>query len=339
MYCAQQNTKRFPSNFLGMKKILLIMACMLLTACVENLVHLNILPTGKYSIRYNSTGDKVDLENLDFSHPESTNQIKWFSSMKYVGRKNDISKNLDWEKETIATTALDKRLMFSNSESLSYEIDVNTKKYFFWDKFYFDSTIHSLNIDKKYPSIVEFLNIEADSLSWIVPAKEYVITASLKDYDQKIALNDIFKERINSQVDSYFSYAKERDLIKKFDNNSLIILKDVLKPISETLPKNFFNEMEVFINKHENDLEKNTELMNDYFQFNVRFPGKIQEHNGKKNKENILIWSFDFDDIAQDEFKMYANSIRLNILRIQIVFGLIMMSLLGMLWKQRIKRK
>ena len=322
-----------------MKRVFLIIACMLMTACVENLIHISVLPDGKYSIKYNSIGDKIDLENKDFVHPKNTELVKWATTMTFLDEKDIFSKDLNWEKETISTEFINKKMSFSDSQSLIYSIDVDRKGYFFWDCYSFKSTVNSLSIDTKYPSIVEYLDIEADSLSWIVPAKKYIIKKSLKEYDKQAELNIIFMERVNNQIDSYFSYAQERELIDKFDKNSSIILKDALKPISTTLPRNFFQDMEIFVDKYEADFLKNTELMNDYFQFNINLPGIIRSNNAQSNTDGLLVWSFDFDNIAKDQFKMYANSIRINKLRIQLLLVMIIVGFLGILWNQKLKIK
>jgi len=322
-----------------MKRVFLIIACMLMTACVENLIHISVLPDGKYSIKYNSIGDKIDLENKDFVHPKNTELVKWATTMTFLDEKDIFSKDLNWEKETISTEFINKKMSFSDSQSLIYSIDVDKKGYFFWDRYSFKSTVNSLSIDTKYPSIVEYLDIEADSLSWIVPAKKYIIKKSLKEYDKQAELNIIFIERVNNQIDSYFSYAQERELIDKFDKNSSIILKDALKPISTTLPRNFFQDMEIFVDKYEADFLKNTELMNDYFQFNINLPGIIRSNNAQSNTDGLLVWSFDFDNIAKDQFKMYANSIRINKLRIQLLLVMIIVGFLGILWNQKLKIK
>ena len=310
-----------------------------MTACVENLIHISVLPDGKYSIKYNSIGDKIDLENKDFVHPKNTELVKWATTMTFLDEKDIFSKDLNWEKETISTEFINKKMSFSDSQSLIYSIDVDKKGYFFWDRYSFKSTVNSLSIDTKYPSIVEYLDIEADSLSWIVPAKKYIIKKSLKEYDKQAELNIIFIERVNNQIDSYFSYAEERKLIDKFDKNSSIILKDALKPISTTLPRNFFQDMEIFVDKYEADFLKNTELMNDYFQFNINLPGIIRSNNAQSNTDGLLVWSFDFDNIAKDQFKMYANSIRINKLRMQLLLVMIIVGFLGILWNQKLKIK
>jgi hypothetical protein len=310
-----------------------------MTACVENLIHISVLPDGKYSIKYNSIGDKIDLENKDFIHPKNSELVKWATTMTFLDEKDVISKNLNWEKETISTEPINKKMSFTDSQSLIYSIGVDKKGYFFWDRYSFKSTVNSLAIDKKYPSIVEYLDIEADSLSWIVPAKKYIIKKSLTEYDKQADLNIIFVERVNNQIDSYFSYAEERELTDKFDKNSSIILKDALKPISMTLPRNFFQDMEIFVDKYEADFLKNTELMNDYFQFNINLPGVIRSNNAQSNSDGLLVWSFDFDNIAKDQFKMYANSIRINKLRIQLLLVMVIVGFLGILWNQKLKKR
>ena len=322
-----------------MKRVFLLIVCMLMTACVENLIHISVLPDGKYSIKYNSVGDKIDLENKDFVHPKNSELVKWATTMTFLDEKDVMSNNLNWEKETISTEPINKKMSFTDSQSLIYSIDVVKKGYFFWDRYSFKSTVNSLAIDKKYPSIVEYLDIEADSLSWIVPAKKYIIKKSLTEYDKQADLNIIFIERVNNQIDSYFSYAEERELTDKFDKNSSIILKDALKPISTTLPRNFFQDMKIFVDKYEADFLKNTELMNDYFQFNINLPGVIRSNNAQSNSDGLLVWSFDFDDIAKDQFKMYANSIRINKLRIQLLLVMVIVGFLGILWNQKLKKR
>jgi hypothetical protein len=117
-----------------MKRVFLIAGCMLLTACVENLIHIAVLPTGKYSIKYNSVGNKEDLENRDFLHPENINGIKWSSKVITRNTENDfLPDSLNWEKETIITEPISGKISFTNSESLVYDIDVNRSGYFFWE--------------------------------------------------------------------------------------------------------------------------------------------------------------------------------------------------------------
>ncbi len=247
--------------------------------------------------------------------------------------------SLNWEKETISKELINGSISFTNNGSLIYKIDIEKNEYFFWDQYSFRSTINSLDIDDKYPSIVQFLNIEADSLSWIVPAKEYIIKNSFKEYEKTVDLNTIFSEKINNQIDTYFDYAKERKLLEKFNKDSSLILKDALEPIANTLPNKFFKEITVFIDTYEEDFTKNTALMNDYFQFNIELPGLIQKNNARSFSDGILTWSLDFDDIATDEFKMYANSIRMNKFRIQLLFVLLIGGFLGILWNQKLKKK
>ena len=82
-----------------MKKTFLVIACMLLTACVENLIHISVFSSGEYSIKYNSIGDKTDLNNSDFLHPQSSNLIQWSSTMSALNEENGSIRpdSLNWE--------------------------------------------------------------------------------------------------------------------------------------------------------------------------------------------------------------------------------------------------
>ena len=106
-------------------------------------------------------------------------------------------------------------------------------------------------------------------------------------------------------------------MIDKIDINSSLIIKDALNPMVNKLPKNFFLEIQPIIDFHENEFEKNTALMNDYFLFNIELPGKIQSHNGD-NEEGKLFWEIDFNEIATDNFEMYGKSIIIKKWRILI---------------------
>ena len=134
------------------------------------------------------------------------------------------------------------------------------------------------------------------------------------EYEQTLD-NKIFFEKINNQLGSYFDYVKKDSLIEKININSSLIIKDALKPMINNLPRNFFKDIEPVINFHEKEFEKNTELMNDSFSFQLLLPGKIKKHNmveepvvSKEDNFN-LYWEIEFQDISQDNFEMYGKSV------------------------------
>ncbi len=184
-----------------------------------------------------------------------------------------------------------------------------------------------MRIDEKYPSIIDFLDVEADSISWLLPAKKYIINSALLEYKQSFD-NKIFFEKINNQLKSYFDYVKKDSLIEKININSSFIVKDALKPMRNNLPRNFFKDIEPVINFHEKEFEKNTELMNDSFSFQLLLPGKIKQHNMveepvlSKEDDFNLYWEIEFQDISQDNFEMYGKSV---IIKKNRIFWLVLM--------------
>ena len=163
---------------------------------------------------------------------------------------------------------------------------------------------------------MNFLDIEGDKISWILPAKKYIINTSLIEY-QDLLNNDIFFEKINNQITTYFDYVEKDSLIDKIDINASLIIKDALNPMINKLPRDFFLQLQPIIDFHESEFEKNTALMNDYFLFNIELPGKIQSHNGD-SEEGKLLWEIDFNEIAADNFEMYGKSIIIKKWRILI---------------------
>jgi len=296
-----------------MKKKFLIILSVMLSSCTWNMIQISVLPDGNYSIVYESNGNRLDIDNNDFLHPEDT--ARWLTTLKKDSNDEIV-------KKTINVKPIKGKIVFVDEESLNYFINIEKNEYFFWDEYYFSSIVYDLEIDKKYPSIVNFLDVEGDKISWILPAKKYIIKTALLDYQDSFT-NDIFFEKINNQIATYFDYVEKDSLIDKIDINSSLIIKDALNPMINKLPKDFFLHIQPIIDFHESEFEKNTALMNDYFLFNIELPGKMQQHNGD-NEEGILSWEIDFNEIATDNFEMYGKSIIIKKWRILLSIFLVL---------------
>ena len=296
-----------------MKKIFLIILSLMLSSCTWNMIQISVFPDGNYSIVYESNGNRLDIDNNDFLHPEDT--ARWLTTLKKDSNDEIV-------KKTINVKPIKGKIVFVDEESLNYFINIEKNEYFFWDEYYFSSIVYDLAIDKKYPSIVNFLDVEGDEISWILPAKKYIIKTSLLEYQDSFT-NDIFFEKINNQITTYFDYVEKDSLIEKIDINSSLIIKDALNPMINKLPKDFFINIQPIIDFHESEFEKSTALMNDYFLFNIELPGKIQHHNGD-NEEGILFWEIDFNEIATDNFEMYGKSIIIKKWRILLSIFLVL---------------
>ena len=315
------------------RKIVFI-AIFFLTGCVENLVNISVLHDGSYLVKYTSIGSKADLIDADFKHPESDKNHQWVTTL--ASNKKDI-----WEKETILSTPTRKKLIFSNSSSLQYDIDISKKSSILWTNYYFHSNIKNLEIDKKYPEIKQYLNIDQNELEWMIPVKKYIFSKGVEQYQKKYILNDLTVERIDSQLNSYISYVKEKKLEKKFSENSSQIFLDALKPLKKSLPEFFFDEMIIVIDELEKEFQKNTALMSDSFSFSIAMPGTTQKTNSDmlNNETGVLYWEFDFNDIATNSFNMYAHSLVINNFNIQLLFIVFLLLFIRVLWKRKQNNK
>jgi len=277
------------------------------------------------------------LLDIDFKHPESDRNHQWITSLESKTINNEII----WEKETILSSPTRKKLVFSNSSSLQYDVEISKKSFILWTNYYFQSNIKNLEIDKKYPEINQYLNIDQDELQWMIPVKKYIFSKSVERYQNQNNLNSLTIERIDSQVNSYISYVKEKKLEKEFSKKTSQIFLDALLPIKSRLPENFFNDMSIIIDELEKEFEKNTSLMSDNFSFSIMLPGKIKDQNADtiNNETNMVYWEFDFNDIATNPFNMYAHSVVINNLRAQLVFVILMLLFIRLLWKRKQNKK
>ena len=321
-----------------MSRKILFFLVLFLSSCVENLVHIQIFDNGSFSVKYNSIGYKSDLLDSDFSHPSNDNQHSWVTSLRQAGEGGD---EYIWEKETILSSPTKTKLVFSSTSNLQYDIDVSKNSYLFWNTFTFESNIKNLEIDSKYPEIVNFLNIDEGDLSWLVPAKKYIFSESINIFKDKNKIDQITVDRINNQIDTYISYVKEKDYEKEFSRKSSEIFIDALSPLSRRLPKDFFTQMTLTIDELEKEFEKNTNLMLDGFTFSVVIPGNLKKSNATfiSELDNTIYWEFDFNDIATSHFNMYAHSIVINNLSIQLFLLIILLFFTGFIWKKRSKKE
>lgn len=320
-------------------RFLLLFFCFFLSSCVENLIHISVFSNGTYTIKYNSIGDKKDLEDNDFIHPTDSENLYWVSSIQKKESTQFEALNT-WEKETILKTPTKEKLIFSNSDNMQYYIEVEKRDYYFYSDYVFKSTIKSLEIDKKYSNINQYLKVDEDNLSWLIPSKEYIIKSSIEDYRMFSNESDIFFERLNNQLSTYIEYAKEKELEEKFNKNSSLIIEDAFRPILDILPKNFFKDLKPKIDQFEKEFEKNTALMLDSFTFSVSLPGKLYKNNSDDflDGDNIIYWNFDFDDIAFKDFKMFAHSREVDSFKIQSLIILVILILSVAIWKQSKKK-
>ena len=309
-----------------------------LVSCVENLVHIQIFDYGSFSVKYNSIGHKNDLLDSDFIHPTTNDKHSWVTSLRQI---NDSGTENIWEKETILSSPTKTKLTFTNTSNLQYDIDVSKNSYFFWDLYTFQSNIKDLEIDLKYPEIVNYLDIDEDDLSWLVPAKRYIFSESIKVFQEKNSIDKIIFDRIDNQIDTYISYIEQKDHEKEFSRKSSEIFIDALSPMKRRLPKNFFSDMTIIIDDLEKEFEKNTNLMLDGFTFSVAIPGDLRNTNATfiSEHDKTIYWEFDFNDIATSHFNMYAHSIVINNLSIQLFLLIILLVFIGFLWKKRLKKE
>ena len=317
---------------------IVFVALFLLTGCVENLINISILNDGSYVVKYTSIGNKSDLIDIDFKHPENDNTLEWITSL--INNTDSENENI-WEKETILSSPTKQKLVFTNSSSLQYDIDVRKKSFFLWTNYYFSSNVKNLEIDKKYPEIGQYLNIDQEDIDWMIPVKRYIFLKSIEIYSEKYTLDQLTVERLDNQLNTYISYIEEKKLEKDLNINASTVFFDAIMPIENQLPSRFISEMTMIINKLEKEFEKNTSLMSDNFTFSVIIPGNVKDSNANNeiSDNGSLYWEFDYNDIATNSFNMYAHSVVINKLLVQLSLLIFLLFFIKVLWKNKQKKE
>ena len=107
-----------------MKKAFLVRACMLLTACVENLIHISVFPSGEYSIKYNSIGDKTDFSGTHFGSGNLSFYNSEFGDLEHLNYKGAIVFS-NWFSNLLKSGVLEKR---NKQEFINAKIKIRENK-------------------------------------------------------------------------------------------------------------------------------------------------------------------------------------------------------------------
>ena len=113
------------------------------------------------------------------------------------------------------------------------------------------------------------------------------------------------------------------------------------RPIEQVLDPAYRTTLVNNLSNIRKEFEKNTNLMLDGFTFSVAIPGHLRNTNATfiSENDNTIYWEFDFNDIATSHFNMYAHSIVINNLSIQLFLLIILLVFIGFLWKKRSKKE
>ena len=175
----------------------------------------------------------------------------------------------------------------------------------------------------------------------MIPVKRYIFLKSIEIYSEKYTLDQLTVERLDNQLNTYISYIEEKKLEKDLSINASTVFFDAIMPIENQLPSRFISEMTMIINKLEKEFEKNTSLMSDNFTFSVIIPGNVKDSNANNeiSDNGSLYWEFDYNDIATNSFNMYAHSVVINKLLVQISLLIFLLFFIKVLWKNKQKKE
>ena len=308
----------------------LFLACF---SCVENLILIQIHPDKQTYIKFQSTGDSLDIFDNDFTHPKVSGD--WISNYRQI---NDSDNN--WSHITEGYFKESEYIFTDSGQShLGYKYKNNIIKSFFSRHYEFHLTFSGTKIKTEFPDLYKaIISKNLDSLKWLPEALTVLMQKSLNDIDSESISPEkrLWNKRLVNHLRNSFAKMSNENTLSIIQNNRIKFLKELLKPfnVNDALTLKLADAMVA----HEKVLRSRIDLQDDTFLVKLLMPGQIVSANATNMVDDTLIWNFGIDSLLDDNYVLSASSTLYTIERLEIVLILIGI-ILFLLVSYGIKRK
>ena len=294
--------------------LILTVAGILFTSCVETLISVKVHPDGRYTMNFITKGDSIDVFNNDFPHPAGPD---WNTHVTKEKRNDDDI----WTMSTqgIITQAY---IFTSRNDSLTalqHPIQVTKKDGHFATRYTLRNVFKGRQVYLKYPSFGRSLQeSDSDSTRWLDEAFYYICSQGLNDLqnDPSTAIDDGIAERIGNHIHNTLARVSQKKLFDELENKQSFI-DQMLKPFSKDLPIGYSTLLSNATNVYEEELELSSDLRDDQFKYWAILPGVITSTNADTIISDTLKWSFGLQQYINDDYVIEAASVVYSPQRIQ----------------------
>ena len=209
----------------------LLFACF---SCVENLILIQIHPDKQTYIKFQSTGDSLDIFDNDFTHPKVSGD--WISNYRQI---NDSDNN--WSHITEGYFKESEYIFTDSGQShLRYKYKNNIIKSFFSRDYEFHLTFSGTKIKTEFPDLYKaIISKNLDSLKWLPEALTVLMQKSLNDIDSESTTPEkrLWNKRLVNHLRNSFAKMSNENTLSIIQNNRIKFLKELLKPfnVNDTL--------------------------------------------------------------------------------------------------------
>tara|TARA_Y100000588_G_C14280056_1_gene936589 strand:+ start:2701 stop:3663 length:963 start_codon:yes stop_codon:yes gene_type:complete len=284
----------------------IIFLLLLFVGCVEHSFTFRVHPNGSYNVQYAAHGDKMDLQDHDFSLPRGDG---WsiHSTMENVEAESyDFTANrlfTRWEKFPHT---------FFKGDSIYYEslmkhpISVKYTNWFFFETYTFRATFEGRNVQDKYPLIAELLRHKEDGFPdrWLQEGLAYLLTETLSRSPIEWNTRPIIESSLRNWIQEELQSVNDSTLYDEFDYYKDLGLDVIMQPASPTA----YAIMDSIFKSLEDELKITMDLDGDDFDFQLILPGTLVSTNADTVLGDTLFWDFTITDYMNQDYTMEAKS-------------------------------
>ena len=304
-------------------KLLYLIFLLLFPSCVEHIFLIKIEPNGNFNINYSANGDLKDLQNDDFSLP---NSVDWKIEHQ-IQKKNDnyffsSHKNFNLNDKIPDSFNINDSIPYSSL--LKHPININKTNYIFFELFTFKCSFENRQVSKKYPKLQKWLlNTEDDPEGIVKEILKYIFTQTINDANLDFNIYPIVNNEFNNWIISNVNNIEDSIIFNNFDQYII----DGKKVIESNIMHNKTN-LDSIIHIYKKEAEITINLIDDDFKFSLNIPNQIFSNNSDKVLNDILIWEFGLEEYLDKNKVLYAYSYRIIYLNTLIFLFLIIFILI-----------
>mgnify|MGYP001223247671 CR=1 FL=1 len=288
-----------------MKNLISFLIISLLSvSCVEHKISIIVEPDGSFKYSHNASGDKQDLQDLDF--PLSKN-LDWNMENNFDEESDNYFYNFGrlFEKNSIFPNTFYLGDSINRDILLKHNVEVNYSNSFIYEHYNLIINFNGRDASKKYPLLKEFLlDQENPPANWVHDGLSYIFNQAVLESNFGFNIENIIKTAISEWLENIKQSYDNTSLQENFEN----VKTEGINIIQSNLIDNSIDNFKEIINKYEQEARITIDLSDDIIEFYTVLPGFVHETNADSIFNDTLLWRFSGIDFADNNYEIVAKS-------------------------------
>jgi hypothetical protein len=292
-----------------LRLIITAIITVVLTGCVENLIHIRVFPNGSAAMHFTTKGDSTDVFDMDFPHPDderfwTTSTTKEFSDDNWIWIQST---------EGMLTDTVVGNTLMAHPQQLAHNLNLKKQSGWFTAKYFMDYQFDGRRVFQKYPRLgLEILNdFQGDSTEWLPEVLAHISQQAIKDLKSEASsIPERHKlDRLANHLANYFTHVQFKESFEELTEERNTLFERILQPLSNEFSKQFLDSLFKAMEPYDKELETTISLYDDQFRVSVLMPGYIQSTNADSTRNDTLLWTFGLEELINDNYSVQAISV------------------------------